>query len=1036
MDLKTAQNTTTAKLPILKQGEYDMWRLRIEQYFQVQDYALWDVIENRNSFIPAAQTTTNADVTLTTLIPGFRTTEEKVQKKNDIKERGMLLMALSNEHLMTFIQYKDVKTLFAAIQTRFSGNKATKKTQKTLLKQMYENFSAPSTESLDYILTGFRRFLPFKWNTHVVVWRNKLDLDTMSFDDLYNNFKIVKQEVKGTTSSSSSSSSQNMAFVSSLSSTNEVNTIYGVDNHNQIEDRFHINHPSKSRMWGVEDGRSREGLFSPSKLDLSNSDLEEFQQPEFEGYGPKTSNSVREDISNKVKESPDTPLVKELVSDDKVEKKIVFPTAAKIEFVRPKQQENPVRKPVNTPMLYSAAMYKFGGVTPIFLSMKKLMVDMLPLVETLKEVKSLAKVKSVQKNSVLFTDTKCVVLSPDFKLLNESQVLLRVPRKNNMVLVIKPHNKTLYELFHGKTPSLSFMRPFGCPVTILNTLDTLGKFDRKDDEGFFVGYSVNSKSFRVFNSRTKIVDENLHITFLENKPNVARSGPTWLFNIDTLTKSMNYKPVVVGNQYNGSAGKARMETVPDKYYLLLPLWTQYPLFSFSSKDSPGDGFKPLGEEEKKDAEDPMNEDNEVLSTKEPRVNQENNANVNSTNYINSVSLTDNVSSIKDNDVDKDIVYECFDDPNMPNLEEINYSDDEDVGAEADMTNLDSNIPVNPILTTRIHKDNPVEQIIRDIHSAPQIRRMTKNVTNYGFQVTPIVSHLHGVKRIFRYLKGQPKLGLWYPKDSPFDLEAYTNSDYAVVDVAAAGSGCSSAGKTSSSGGIYSGYTGSGNIVTNSRVTPSWREIVSLTVLEYLAMIHVRSKLHYFPLIKDRLNEDRPTLFHTTCLGPWLDITYDENDDGMIHYVIQKQCCSNDDSFDLPLIYDLLSFRMYRNGDIPFRNQLFPERIGYDVKIIDVLALLEDEKKFSKVSDEDVISYFHGVEKGQEAALSDHVCDLEGICESLLTLSKKEETLNKVGLQIKDFLQTTSEDEAKIKDDTSPKEDVGNVYCCDDNKDAL
>ncbi|GJV32562.1 hypothetical protein Tco_1392962 [Tanacetum coccineum] len=132
-------------------GEYDMWRLRIEQYFQVQDYALWDVIENGNSFKPAAQTTTNADGTSTSLIPGLVTTEEKVQKKNDVKARSMLLMALPNEHLMTFNQYKDAKTLFAAIQTRFGGNKATKKTHKTLLKKMYENFSAPSTESLDSI---------------------------------------------------------------------------------------------------------------------------------------------------------------------------------------------------------------------------------------------------------------------------------------------------------------------------------------------------------------------------------------------------------------------------------------------------------------------------------------------------------------------------------------------------------------------------------------------------------------------------------------------------------------------------------------------------------------------------------------------------------------------------------------------------------------------------------------------------------------------------------------------------------------------
>ncbi|GJY47567.1 hypothetical protein Tco_0436630 [Tanacetum coccineum] len=232
-----------------------MWRLRIEQYFQVQDYALWDVIENGNSFKPVAQTTTNADGTSTSLIPGPVTTKEKVQKKNDVKARSMLLMALPNEHLMTFNQYKDAKTLFAAIQTRFGGNEATKKTQKTLLKQMYENFSAPSTESLDSIFNRlqkivsqlailgenisqedlnlkFLRSLPSEWNTHVVVWRNKPDLDTMSFDDLYNNFKIVEQEVKGTASSSSSSSSQNMAFVSSPSSTNEVNTAYGVSTAN------------------------------------------------------------------------------------------------------------------------------------------------------------------------------------------------------------------------------------------------------------------------------------------------------------------------------------------------------------------------------------------------------------------------------------------------------------------------------------------------------------------------------------------------------------------------------------------------------------------------------------------------------------------------------------------------------------------------------------------------------------------------------------------------------------------------------------
>ncbi|GKF21360.1 hypothetical protein Tco_0069998, partial [Tanacetum coccineum] len=181
-------------------------------------------------FKPVPQTITNADGSSSSLIPGLVTTEENVQKKNDVKARCMLLMALPNEHLMTFNKYKDAQTFLAAIQIRFGGNEATKKTQKTLLKQMYENFSTPRTESLDYIFNRlqkivsqlaildeiisledlnlkFLRSLPYEWNTHVVVWRNKPDLDTMSFNDLYNNFKIVEQEVKRTTSSSSSSSS-------------------------------------------------------------------------------------------------------------------------------------------------------------------------------------------------------------------------------------------------------------------------------------------------------------------------------------------------------------------------------------------------------------------------------------------------------------------------------------------------------------------------------------------------------------------------------------------------------------------------------------------------------------------------------------------------------------------------------------------------------------------------------------------------------------------------------------------------------------
>ncbi|GJR86108.1 putative ribonuclease H-like domain-containing protein [Tanacetum coccineum] len=114
----------------------------------------------------------------------------------------------------------------------------------------------------------------------------------------------------------------------------------------------------------------------------------------------------------------------------------------------------------------------------------------------------------------------------------------------NMVLVNKSQNKTPYELLNGRSPAIGFLRPFGCHVIILNTLDHLGKFDAKGDEGYFVGYFMNSKAFRVFNKRTKKVDDNLHVDFLENQPIEKRSGPNWLFGIDTLTNSMNYVPVV------------------------------------------------------------------------------------------------------------------------------------------------------------------------------------------------------------------------------------------------------------------------------------------------------------------------------------------------------------------------------------------------------------------------------------------------------------------------------------------------------------
>ncbi|GKB97460.1 putative ribonuclease H-like domain-containing protein, partial [Tanacetum coccineum] len=309
----------------------------------------------------------------------------------------------------------------------------------------------------------------------------------------------------------------------------------------------------------------------------------------------------------------------------------------------------------------------------------------------------------------------------------------------NRILVTKPYNKTPYELFLGRKLALGFMRPFGCPVTILNTIDHLGKFDGKADEGFFVGYSINSKAFRVFNNRTRIVEENLHIQFSENTPNIAGSRPNWLFDIEALTKSMKYKLVVARNQSNGNADtkacddacKARMETVPGKDYILLPLWTAGPPFSSQDpKSSQDDGFKPSNDDEKK-VDDNLRKDSECND-------QEKEDNVSSTNTVNAASTN------KVNAVGRKTSIELPLDPNMPKLEDYSIfdssNDDEDVGAEADMNNLDTTIQVSPIPTTRIHKDHPLDQVIGDVQSAIQTRKMSNILEEHGFEEPKKVIH--------------------------------------------------------------------------------------------------------------------------------------------------------------------------------------------------------------------------------------------------------------------------------------------------------
>ncbi|GJV34643.1 putative ribonuclease H-like domain-containing protein [Tanacetum coccineum] len=210
-----SQSTQTIKLPILQPGEYDLWKMRMEQYLQCIDYTLWEIIENGNAPI----VTKTVDGKETVIPP--TSVKEKTQRRAELKARSTLLMALPNEHQLKFNSYKDAKTLIQAIENKFGGNTATKKTQKNLLKQQYENFVASSTEVIEQTYERLQKLIS-QLEMH--------EIETLSLDDLFNNLKAYESDIKGT--SNSTTNSYNVAFLSSSSTnsaTRAVNTAEGVN---------------------------------------------------------------------------------------------------------------------------------------------------------------------------------------------------------------------------------------------------------------------------------------------------------------------------------------------------------------------------------------------------------------------------------------------------------------------------------------------------------------------------------------------------------------------------------------------------------------------------------------------------------------------------------------------------------------------------------------------------------------------------------------------------------------------------------------
>nr|GEY62208.1 hypothetical protein [Tanacetum cinerariifolium] len=436
------------------------------------------------------------------------------------------------------------------------------------------------------------------------------------------------------------------------------------------------------------------------------------------------------------------------------------------------------------------------------------------------------------KNSVMFTDSECIVLGKDFKLLDDANILLRTPRQHNMysidlnnidetsgilkkfiteienlkdlkvkiircdnglefknkemndfcsqkgikrefsnvrtpqqnsiakrrnrtlievartmlavaklpvtfwaeevntacyvqnsVLVNKSHNKTLYELFIGRSPAIGFLKPFGCYVMILNTLDNLGKFEEKRDEGYFIRYSMSIKAFRVFNKRTRRVEENLHVEFLENKAIEKGSGPNWLFNIDSLTKSMNYVPVDLGTistNLSGTKDAARKKP-QDHCSTEVPKGSGNPNPTASTSNPLADQMETLTVETlipivsspvptaySTDSQEPSS-DARLISKRV--ANQE------------ETPSLDNILSLSNR----------FED-----ILGVTSNSEESNGGEADIRNMETTIIASPTPTLRIHKDHPKSQIIGPVDTPIQTRNKSKQtLVDYPKGVRPI-----------------------------------------------------------------------------------------------------------------------------------------------------------------------------------------------------------------------------------------------------------------------------------------------------------
>nr|GEU95801.1 hypothetical protein [Tanacetum cinerariifolium] len=687
------------EMPILNPNEFDLWKLRIKQYFLMTDYSLWEVIMNGDSPVP----TRVVEGVLQPVPP--TTVEQSSEGLDQIHDRLQKLVSQLEIHRAD-LEEQTLDDLFNSLKiyetkVKQSSSTCTASHNLAFVSSSHTD-TTDSVSAVASVLAGCTK-LPASPLPNVDSLSNAMAMLTM----------WARRFLQKTGKNLGANGPTSMGF--------DMSKVKCFNCYRKRHFARECRSPKDSRRLGSYDWSYQE------EEEPTNYALMTFSLSSSSSDNELSPSQPEQNLSHTTR--PITPIIKDWVSDSKDESETKAPQfipsfVQSFEHVKsPRHSVQPIETsiPAATPTpasLKSPSSGKRRNKKACFIFVTK---SKSPIGRHITRSPSLKTSNSPPR----VTTVKALVVSaaqgmqgkwsnPQHALKDKGVINSGCSRHmiGNMSYLSD------FEELNGGYVAFGD-NPKGDKITSKEKIktDPLGKFQGNVDEGFLVGYSVCSKAFRVFNSRTRIIQETLHVNFLENKPNVAGSGPTWLFDIDSLTRTMNYQPVTAVNQTNSSAG------FQDKF------------------DAKKQGRKLINNEHDFDAKKPESEVNVSLSSSAQSKKQDDKTNKEAkekcpvesvTGYRDLNAEFEDCSENNSNEVNAVDASQLPDDPNMPELEDNTYSNDEDVvGVEADFNNLESSIPVSPIPITRIHKDHPVSQIISDLSSTTQTRSMTRAVKDQG-----------------------------------------------------------------------------------------------------------------------------------------------------------------------------------------------------------------------------------------------------------------------------------------------------------------